>query len=245
MRRTAGVILAGASWSSVFNDSARSGREASDAVASICPTSILGLSRPVCSGPVDFRGSSRLRMVARSVLVGTRYFARSGVPSAQLVVRRLRRGLGGTSGGGRYFRPLVSRRVGNVHQRQRALSHRTSSSILCSRDCEQFSSRVCGQFNSDSLSSQSGGHTIPAAQCHRAVGSVMVGGSSGDSNSTIHHGSPQRLGGLSVSSQSDLRFRVDSQGRSLSGVAEAVAGGHRPVCHLTQSPMLPIFFSIP
>ena len=24
-----------------------------------------------------------------------------------------------------------------------------------------------------------------------------------------------------------------------------MAGGHRPVCHLTQSPMLPIFFSIP
>ena len=34
LRRAAGVILAGASWSSVFNDSARSGRKALDAVAS-------------------------------------------------------------------------------------------------------------------------------------------------------------------------------------------------------------------
>ena len=161
------------------------------------------------------------------------------------MVRRLGRGLGGTSGGRHYFRPLVSRRVGNVHKHQRALSHRTSSTLLRSADREQYSSRICGPFNRNSLSSQSGGHTIPAAQYHRAAGSAMVGGSSGDSDSAIHHGSPQRLGGLSVSSQSDLGFRVDSQGRSISGVAEAVAGGHRSVCHLTQSPMLLIFFSIP
>ena len=153
--------------------------------------------------------------------------------------------MGGTSGGRRYFWPLVSRRVGNVHKCQRALRYRTSSTLLHSADREQFSSRVCGQFNSDSLSSQSGGHTIPAAQCHRAADSAMVGVSSGDSDSAIRYGSPQCLGGLSVSTQSDLGFRVDSQGRSISGVAKAMAGGHRLVCHLTQSPMLPIFFSVP
>ena len=139
MRATAGVILAGASWSSVFHDSARSGREASDAVTPICP-SILRSSRPVCSGPVDSRSSSRSGMVARLSSVRARHFTRSGVPSARLVVRRLGHGLGGTSRGRGYFRPLVSRRVGDVHQRQGALGHQKGSTLLRSADPELFCS---------------------------------------------------------------------------------------------------------
>ena len=82
LRRAAGVILAGASRSSVFNDSSRSGREASDAVASVYPASILGSGRPVCSGSVDSRGSLQPGVVARSSALVARYSAQSGVPSA-------------------------------------------------------------------------------------------------------------------------------------------------------------------
>ena len=95
LRRAASVILARAFRSSVFNDSARSGRKASDAVTSIRPTAIFGSGRPVCSSPVDSRGPLRPRVVAGSSMLGARYSARSGVPPARLVVvRRLGRGLG-------------------------------------------------------------------------------------------------------------------------------------------------------
>ena len=53
LRATAGIISAGASWSSVFNDSARSGRKASDAVSPVCAPPVLGSGRPVRSGSVD------------------------------------------------------------------------------------------------------------------------------------------------------------------------------------------------
>ena len=75
--------------------------------------------------------------------------------------------------------------------------------------------------------------------------SLRSGVSSGDSGSSIHNGSPQCSGRRSVSTQSGLEFRVDSQNQIFSGVADEVAGDHRPVCHLTQSPMLSIFVTIP
>ena len=84
-----------------------------------------------------------------------------------------------------------------------------------------------------------------SAQFHRTAGSALGGVSSGDSGSTVHYGTTQCSGRLSVSTQSGLGFRVDSKERGIPGVVEEVAGDHRPVCHLTQSPVVPIFFSIP
>ena len=50
---SAGVILAGASGSTDFNDSACSGREASDAVSPVCSQAILGSDRSVDSRLVN------------------------------------------------------------------------------------------------------------------------------------------------------------------------------------------------
>ena len=48
-----------------------------------------------------------------------------------------------------------------------------------------------------------------------------------------------------ILTQSDPGVGLDSEDRGLSRAAEAVAGVHRPFCHLTKSPMLPIFFTVP
>ena len=223
----------------MFNDSARSGRKASDAVTSICPATILGSGRPVCSGPVDSQGSLRPGVVAGSSTLGARYSARSGVPSARLVVRRLGRGLGCPPGGRSNFRPLVLRRGSAFSQRQRALSGRTYSTLLRSANRGLCGSHFCGQLNSDCLSSQPGGHAISAAD------SPVGGVSSSGAGSAVHYGSPQCHGGLSIPTQSDLGVGMDSESRGLSRVAEAVASVHRPFCHLTKSPMLPIFSTVP
>ena len=73
----------------------------------------------------------------------------------------------------------------------------------------------------------------------------MVGVPSSTTGSTVHHGPSQRARGLSVSSQSSVGFGMDSQDRGFPRAPEDVAGVHRPFCHLTQSPMLSIFFSVP
>ena len=244
LRKSANVILARAIRGSVFNDSARSGGKASDAVSSIRPSSILGSGRLVCSGPLDSRDPSRPGVVARSSSLGARCSARSGIPSARLMVRRLGRGLGGSPRGRGNFRPLVSRGVSSISQRQRALSSRTSS-FLCSTNLELYGSRIRGQFDSDRISSQPRGNSIAAAQLHFAADPSVGGVSSGCSGSAVYYGSPQCLGGLSIPTQPDLGVRMDSESRSLSRSAEAVASVHQPFCHLTKSPMLPTFFSVP
>ena len=96
----------------------------------------------------------------------------------------------------------------------------------------------------DSVSSQPGRYEIPAAECHRAAGSAVVGVSS----VTV---APQFILGRhnvvadSVSPQPSVGLGMDSQDRGFSRAPEEVAGVHRPFCHLTQSPVLSIFFTIP
>ena len=86
LRKTVCVILAGASWGSVLDDSARSGSEASDEVAPVYPPASVESGGSVCSGFVDSRDSSRSGVVARSRTPGAWRCSRSGVPSARLVV---------------------------------------------------------------------------------------------------------------------------------------------------------------
>ena len=73
----------------------------------------------------------------------------------------------------------------------------------------------------------------------------MVGDSSSSADSPVHHGASQCSSGLVISSKSSVGVRMDTQDRSVSRAPEEVAGVHRPVRHLTQSPMLSIFFTIP
>ena len=86
LRAAADVILAGAAGCTGFTDSARSGREASDAVSTVSSQAVLGSDRPVDSRSVDSGDPWRSGGVARSRSLGARYFARPSVPSARLMV---------------------------------------------------------------------------------------------------------------------------------------------------------------
>ena len=209
LQRAASVILARALRSAVLNDSSRSRGTTSDAVTSIRPSSVLGSGGPDGPDLLDSRDLSGSGVVAESRSLGTRYFARSGVSSARLVVRRLGRGLGGSFRGRGNFWPLVSRGSGSVHQRQRSLSCRKSSSLPCSANSKLHGGRVRGQFYGDRLPSQPRGHSVSAAQLHFSVHPAVGGVSSGSIGSAIHHGSQQRHSGFPVQVQSDLRVGVD------------------------------------
>ena len=73
----------------------------------------------------------------------------------------------------------------------------------------------------------------------------MVGDSPSSTDASVHHGSSQCSRGLFVSPQPSVGFRMDTQDRGFPRAPEEVAGVHRPFCHLTQSPILSIFFSVP
>ena len=74
---------------------------------------------------------------------------------------------------------------------------------------------------------------------------MIVGVSAGAGDSPIHHGASQCLSGFVVSPKSSLGLRMDAEDRGVSGAPEEVAGVHRSVRHLSQSPLFSIFFSVP
>ena len=147
LSKAASIILAGAIRSTVFDDPARSGRPTSHEVSSACSAEALGPCRPIDSGRVVSRGSPGSRLVA-----GARHFSGAGVPSARIVVRRLGRGLGGSSRRSCYFRPLGSRGGRIVDQCQRALGHRESSPVVRSSTRRFFGGNFRRQLH---------GHCLP------------------------------------------------------------------------------------
>ena len=132
-----------------------------------------------------------------------------------------------------------------VHQRQGAVGHREGSSLVRSTDKELVRSNFCGQRYSGCSSSESGGNTISSSEFHRSEDLTVVGDTSSAVDSPIHHGPSQCVSGLVVASESSIGFRMDAQDRGISGAPGEVASVHRPVCHLTQSPMFSIFFTVP
>ena len=111
---------------------------------------------------------ARLGVVVDSVSVGGRSLSFSGVPEPRLLVRRLGRGLGGTSGRQRSFRPLVSSGCGSLDQRQGASGGGEVSASLCSSVGRLYSCGVCRQFDCGGLSAQAGGNAFSSVELHCA-----------------------------------------------------------------------------
>ena len=97
LRKTASIILTGAVRSAVFDDPACPGGTALHEVSSAHSVEALGSCRPICSGRMVSGNSLGSRLVIGSLAVAARGVSGAGVPSARLVVRRLGRGLGGSS----------------------------------------------------------------------------------------------------------------------------------------------------
>ena len=121
--QAASVILAGAIRGAVLDDPARSGRSSLHEISPAFSAEAVEPRRLIDSGRVVSGGSPGYGLVARSRTVGARHFSGAGVPSARIVVRRLGRGLGGSSGQKCYFRPLGSRGGRVFDQRRRAPGH--------------------------------------------------------------------------------------------------------------------------
>ena len=245
LRKAASIILAGAIRSTVFDDPARSGRPTSHEVSSACSAEALGPCRSIDSGRVVSRGSPGSRLMARSRTVGARRFSGACVPSARIVVRRLGRGLGGSSRRSCYFRPLGSRGGQIVDQCQRAPGHRESSPVVCSSTRGFFGGNFRRQLHGHCLPQEPGRHAFSSSELHCAEDSLLGGVSSSCDLPTVHHGEAQRAGGCFVSPEPDSGLRMDTETGGLSGSVQEVVGLDRPFCQISKSPMFNIFFTLP
>ena len=230
--KTACIILTRALRSAVVHDPARTWRTAPNEILPVYSSETLESCRSVCSGGMDSGDSPGFRLVAGSRSSGVRRVSGAGVPSARLVVRRLGRGLGGSSRRGSCFRPLGSRGIRHFHQCQGALGKREGSSLVRSSNLRLLRINFRRQRYGSSLSQESGRDTFVTSQFHRSEDSPLGGVASSPAVSSVHHGKTQCSGGFVVSSESGPGLRVDSEAGGISGAAQEVAGFHRPVRHL-------------
>ena len=154
-------------------------------------------------------------------------------------------GWGGTSGRRGSFRPVGFGGAKILHKRQGASGCRESSSLLHFSDKGLVRGGLCGQLDSHCLSWKSRGNKISSSTCYSSAHLEVVRDSSSLVDSTIYHGPAQCVSGLVVSSQSGTRVRMDAQDRSIPRAPEEVASVNRSICHLSESPMFTIFFTVP
>ena len=219
--------------------------ETSHEISSALPSLVLGSGGPVdsCSVvPGLLSGSAVVAPPASSISGGV---SAPGVSGLGLLVRRLGRRVGCSSGLSRRFRPLGRVGISSSYQRQGTAGCPSGSPPLPVVSFGQNRGGVLRQRHSRGVSSQGRGHQVSLSQLPCTGDPALVGATTHPSGSTVYSGLPQRLGGRSLTSSSAPEFRVVPQLGGLSVFASSVAGPDRFVCHLGESPLFHLFFSDP
>ena len=164
---------------------------------------------------------------------------------SRLLVRRLGRRVGCSSGSPRRFRPLGLGTGVSIHQRQGAAGHPAWSPPLSVVSTRPYSRGLLRQRHCGGVSPQGRRHQISFAEHHSSGDPALVGVSSHPSGSTVYPGLQQRPGGRSVSTSPAASFRVVPQHDRISVFMSSMAGPNLFVCDLRQSPLLDLFFSLP
>ena len=219
--------------------------ETSHEISSALPSLVLGSGGPVysCSMvPGLPSGSAVVAPPASSISGGV---FPPGVSGLGLLVRRLGRRVGCSSGLSRRFRPLGRVGILSSYQCQGTAGRPSGSPPLPVVSFGQSRGGVLRQRHSRGVSSQGRGHQVSLSQLPCTGDPALVGVTTHPSGSTASSGLPQRLGGRSLTSSSAPEFRVVPQLGGLSVFASSVAGPDRFVCHLGESPLFHLFFSDP
>ena len=130
LRLASHEVMALSAGNAFFAGSPGSWRQTADAVSPAVPQSLLGSRRPLDSSGLVSRVSSGSPVVAPPASPLTRCVPPPGVSQPRLLVRRLGRRVGCSSGSPRRFRPLGLGTGVSVHQRQGAAGHPARSPPL-------------------------------------------------------------------------------------------------------------------
>ena len=221
------------------------GGTAEDAVVPVCASSHLRSLGSQSSCAVVSREPSGSSLVVRPRTARVRNLSRAGGSPARLVVRRVRCRLGGASRQESSFWPLVSRGAAQLHKPSGVVSDLLGAPAFSASGSEFHSSSLCRQYDSVGLPAESGQLQVCSFESDSA-GSPTLGGAPFDlPSASVCYGMQQRVGRLSLLSTSGSGFRVDPETVSVSTTSEKMAGVDRPVCNLSKSPLLTLFFSVP
>ena len=238
LRRSSSEYLALAARHAVLSLPSRYWRPTSCEISPTLSPQVLGSRGPVSQDSLDSRLPQGSSVVARPSPSG------SGVSGSGLLVRRLRRGLGSSSGFSHCFRPLGFRSGLSVHQRSGASGHQGGSPPLPLFSGREECSSILRQLHSGVVSPQGGGHQVAVPQLPGSGDSPLDGVLLHPTVTPVHSGVPERSGGLSLSPSPAPSYRVVSSPGGFSVYQSHVAGPIRLIYNIRKSPMFSLFLSL-
>ena len=168
-----------------------------------------------------------------------------GVSRPTLLVRRLGRGMGGSSRPSGRFRPVGLKSGRFVHKRQGTVGRPSGSSpvpVFSTRhDCRS----LLRQHHGGGVSPQGGGHEVSSPQLLGSGDLALDGVSLHPPGSAVSSRLSECPGGRSVSPSPAPSFRVVSQHGRVSVFEKTLAGPNRLICDLRQSPLFNLLLSSP
>ena len=188
------------------------------------------------------QGSSVVARPSSSVSQGV---SRSDLPRSGLLVRRLGRGLGCSPRFSDCFRPLGSRADSSFHQRARAPSCAGGSPPLSPFSVREGGVDLLRQQHCGVLSLQRGRDEISVSELYRSGDPALGGVTLHSTPTSVHSGVSERPSGLPMSSSPASSYRMVPSPGGFSLYKSSLAGANRLVCHVRQSPMFCLFFSLP
>ena len=227
LRETARIIMEKATGPPFVSDSACSRGTTSNEVSSVDPETGMGFCGRGVSHYVDQSMQDGSPMVVRSREASGRLFSEGGSPRPHVLVRRLGRGLGGSSGGEGYFRPVVRSRKVSSHQFEGIEGSQVRPSIFSSRSPRSKGGCLFRQRDSHRLFKETRRHGLSCTQLGGPKNFKVGGGDEHLVGATVHSGASQRSGGFSFPSESSDSIRMDLVSGGCSQVVEEVAGEYR------------------
>ena len=244
LRLASREVMALSAGDAFFAGSPCSWRQTAYEVSPAVPQSLLGSRRSLDSCGLVSGVSSGSPVVAPPATPLPGCVPPPGVSQPRLLLRRLGRRVGCSSGSPRCFRPLGLGPDVSIHQRQGAAGHPARSPPLSVVSARPYSRGLLRQRHCGGVSPQGGRHQISFAEHHSSGDPALVGVSSHPSGSTVYPGLQQRPSGRPVSPSPAASFRVVPQHDRISVFMSSVAGPNLFVCDLRQSPFLDLFFSL-
>ena len=199
LRLASHEVMALSAGHAFFGGSPSSWRKTADAVSPVVPQSILGSRRSLGSGVLDSELSSRSPVVAPPASPLPGCVPLPSLTKPRLLVRRLGRRVGCSSGSPGRFRPLGLPPSVYVHKLQGAAGHPTRSPPLSVVSARSYGRSLLRQRHCSGVSPQGGRNQVSFAQHHSSGDPALVGVSRHPSGSTVHPGLQQRPGGRSMS----------------------------------------------
>ena len=178
--------------------------------------------------------SPRPTMVDRPGTTELGPFPRGALPRPHVLVRRVRRGMGSTSGGRLNLRPLVQNRKGTLHQPKRTQSCKIRTQPLPKPTEVSTSRSLHGQLNSRSISEEGRRNCLSPPQQRSSTNPEMGGETESLHHPSIYSREEQCPSRRPLPKEPDHLIRVDSPSRSSFGDNSEMAGNSGPVCDQPQ-----------